>query len=89
MFTQPIPCKIYRDVDEERKCTDRICLILGLVLTLAIALYSILNINIRKISYYLENQNRLSVPSDSDGKMCGIDYPNFPYIYFTNPPDIV
>ncbi len=24
-------------------------------------------------------------PSDSDGKKCGIDYPNQPYIYFVSP----
>ena len=28
------------------------------------------------------NFSRLKTPYDSDGKGCGVDYPNYPYIYF-------
>lgn len=33
----------------------------------------------------LGNFNRLLVPYDPDGKGCGIDYPDFPYIFFASP----
>lgn len=29
------------------------------------------------------------MPSDSVGKVCGIDYPKYSFVYFVNPPDIV
>jgi hypothetical protein len=31
------------------------------------------------------NFKRLTTAYDPDGKGCGLDYPNFPYIYFVSP----
>lgn len=31
------------------------------------------------------NFNKLTTPYDADGKGCGMDYPNYPYIYFVSP----
>lgn len=28
-------------------------------------------------------------PTDSDGNLCGVDAPAYPYVYFANPPEIV
>lgn len=35
------------------------------------------------------NFDKLSTPYDPDGKGCGVDYPDYPYIYFASPhPDV-
>lgn len=31
------------------------------------------------------NFAKLKTPYDPDGKGCGVDYPNYPYIYFAAP----
>lgn len=31
------------------------------------------------------NFTKLRTAYDPDGKGCGVDYPNFPYIYFASP----
>jgi hypothetical protein len=31
------------------------------------------------------NFKRLTTAFDPDGKGCGLDYPNYPYIYFASP----
>jgi hypothetical protein len=31
------------------------------------------------------NFQKLTTAYDPDGKGCGIDYPNYPYIYFASP----
>jgi hypothetical protein len=31
------------------------------------------------------NFKRLTTAYDPDGKGCGVDYPNYPYIYFASP----
>lgn len=31
------------------------------------------------------NFKKLRTAYDPDGKGCGVDYPNFPYIYFASP----
>lgn len=33
----------------------------------------------------LGNFNRLLVPYDPDGKGCGIDYPDYPFVFFASP----
>lgn len=30
---------------------------------------------------------RSNFPTDSDGKLCGVDAPAYPYVYFANAPD--
>ncbi len=35
------------------------------------------------------NFSKLTTPYDPDGKGCGVDYPEYPYIYFASPhPDV-
>lgn len=29
--------------------------------------------------------SKLTIPYDSDGKGCGVDYPDYPLIYFVSP----
>jgi len=31
------------------------------------------------------NFSKLTTPYDPDGKGCGIDYPDYPFIYFASP----
>jgi hypothetical protein len=39
----------------------------------------------RYLIIYLGNFGRLSIPYDADGKGCGLDYPDYPFIYFASP----
>lgn len=39
-------------------------------------------------SLILENFYRTNLPSDSDGKVCELDYPTHPFIYFIDPNDV-
>jgi hypothetical protein len=39
--------------------------------------------------FTLENYMKANFPADTDGKLCGIDYPGYSFIYFTSPSDIV
>jgi hypothetical protein len=38
--------------------------------------------------YCLEQYIRANFPTDTDGKLCGIDYPGFKYVYFAEPTEI-
>lgn len=31
------------------------------------------------------NFSKLTTPYDAEGKGCGVDYPDYPYIYFVSP----
>jgi hypothetical protein len=66
---------------DRRHCTDVICVIIGLLFSAIMFTLSFTMINQPNIA-------RTAYPSDSTGKVCGYDYPNHPYIYFTNPPDV-
>lgn len=37
----------------------------------------------------LEKYVKSNFPTDSDGKLCGVDYPAYPYVYFAQAPEIV
>lgn len=37
----------------------------------------------------LDHYIKANFPADTDGKLCGIDYPGYSYIYFTSPTDMV
>lgn len=37
----------------------------------------------------LEHYIKSNFPTDSDGKLCGVDIPGYNYVYFANPPEIV
>lgn len=63
---------------EKRSCTDCICLIIFLALSvglLAVGVYAWTNGNFK----------RLTTAYDADAKGCGVDYPDYPYIYFASP----
>jgi len=64
--------------NEQRSCTDVICLILFLALVLAILVFGI-------YAWTAGNFKKLTTAYDPDGKGCGLDYPNYPYIYFASP----
>lgn len=45
-----------------------------------------------QLSYFLSNPAKyykVNFPADSDGTLCGIDKPAYPYVYFVNPPEMV
>lgn len=35
-----------------------------------------------------EHYIKSNFPTDSDGKLCGVDIPGYNYVYFANPPEI-
>lgn len=35
-----------------------------------------------------DNYVKSNFPTDSDGKLCGVDNPGYEYLYFANPPQI-
>lgn len=36
-----------------------------------------------------DNFVKSNFPTDSDGNLCGVDAPGYPFVYFANPPEIV
>ena len=78
----PVSGKHRLYVDERRSKTDCFCcvfLILFVVGMLGIAISS----------WFKGNFSTLDNGYDPDGKGCGIDYPDYPYVYFASPhPDV-
>lgn len=74
------PFQVYLNyyVDEERKKTDVVCLILFIV-------FNIVMLGIAIYSWTNGNFSKLTTPYDPDGKGCGVDYKDYPYIYFASP----
>jgi solute carrier family 44 (choline transporter-like protein), member 1 len=67
-------------LDKKRSCTDVFCLIVYVVLALfllIVAIYAWVHPN--------GNFSKLTTAYDPDGKGCGVDFPNHPYIYFASP----
>ena len=67
-------------LDEKRSCTDIICLILFILLTvfmLVVAIYA--------WTHPSGDFKKLTSAYDPDGKGCGVDYPDYPFIYFASP----
>jgi hypothetical protein len=63
---------------EQRECTDIFCLfvfiaLVGIILSISVYAWTAGNFQKMKTAY------------DSDGKGCGTDYPDYPYIYFASP----
>ncbi len=65
-------------LDEKRSCTDSCCLFIFFLLTIAI-------FGVAVYSWSYGNFKKLTNAYDPDGKGCGVDYPNYPYIYFVSP----
>ena len=63
---------------QRRSCTDSICLFIFFLLTIAI-------LGVGTYSWIYGNFKKLTHPYDPDGKGCGVDYPDYPYIYFASP----
>lgn len=64
--------------DDKRSKTDCLCFVIFVLFSvamLAIGIYAWTNGNFKK----------LTNAYDPDGKGCGVDYPNSPYIYFAQP----
>lgn len=38
---------------------------------------------------YLDTYLKTNFPTDSDGNLCGVDAPGYPFVYFANAPEIV
>lgn len=38
---------------------------------------------------YADNFYQVNFPTDSNGALCGITHPGYPYLYFVNPPQMV
>ncbi|KAM3134855.1 hypothetical protein pb186bvf_013024 [Paramecium bursaria] len=62
----------------ERSCTDIICFLLFILSVAALAYISIQG-------YSKGKPDRLLALYDPNGSACGIDYPNFPYLYWALP----
>ncbi len=74
----PIPGIYNNNVDEERKKTDVVCLILFVI-------FNLVMLGIAIYSWTKGNFSKLTTPYDPDGKGCGVDYPDYPFIYFASP----
>lgn len=66
---------------EDRNCTDVCCLVVGIAFTLIMA---IISFSIYDYDTYVKS----SFPTDSDGRLCGVDAPAYPLVYFASPPEI-
>lgn len=64
---------------KKRNCTDVCCLITGIVFSIAILTAAAVLFN--KSTFY-----KVNFPTDSDGKLCGYDYPDHQYLFFSNAP---
>jgi len=63
---------------EERSCTDMICLFIFIAFTVVMLGFAI-------YSWSNGNYKQLTTAFDPDRKGCGVDYTNYPYIYFASP----
>lgn len=78
-----------RNIDDDRKMTDVCCLLIGLLFTAGVVVVPFLMRNESNKKCYAVTVKQLTLVSDSDGKICGVDYPKYPFLYFPNPSDIV
>jgi hypothetical protein len=85
-FRDPTHTKLdfYEDLSQvpiknnERRCTDILCIIIGLGFTIALAILAIITFD--KPQYLKE-----VFPADTEGFTCGFEYPGFNFIYFAKP----
>jgi hypothetical protein len=64
--------------NDDRRCTDILCTIIGLGFTIALAILAIITFD--KPQYLKE-----VFPADTEGFTCGFEYPGFNFIYFAKP----
>lgn len=76
-------------LDKKRNCTDVCCLITGIVFSIAILTAAAVLFNKSKIDHNIGTFYKVNFPTDSDGKLCGYDYPDHQYLFFSNAPLIV
>lgn len=76
-------------LDDQRNCTDVFCLVIGVVLTLIMLLIAIFGYEQCKIIINAEKFIKTNFPADSEGRLCGVELPNYPYLYFAQVPEIV
>ena len=77
------------NLDKKRNCTDVCCLITGIAFSIAIltAAADLFNKSIK--NHNTGTFYKVNFPTDSDGKLCGYDYPDYQYLFFSNAPLIV
>lgn len=71
---------------DERTCTDIFCLILGVSFTVIMLIAATVCYNHGTTFYNKENYLKTNFPADSDGSLCGHDFPQYQYLYFANLP---
>lgn len=74
--------------DASRVCTDKVCIIFGLAFILVLFIITFSLYDEGNPYSYLETYLKSSFPTDSDGRLCGNELINFPYVYFVSLPDI-
>lgn len=72
------PSKLFVYSVEERSCTDLICFFIFVALNLVM-------LGFATYSWANGNFKQLTTAYDPDRKGCGVDYPNYPFIYFASP----
>ena len=77
------------NIESERRCTDLVCTFVGLSFTLILILCAFFMYNYSTNFLYIAHEIRTSFPSDSMGRVCGLEVKGYPYIYFANFPKIV
>lgn len=77
-YNGPIDSNLDLIWDNRRKCTDLFCCILLAILILAMFVLAI-------YCWSTNGFSKLTTPYDAEGKGCGTDYPEYPYIYFVSP----
>ena len=88
----PTPCTAYcyDRLDDERNCTDICCCGIGILFTLVMLLFAIFGMETGTLSAIItEKYVKSNFPTDSEGRLCGVDLPAYPYVYFSSPPEIV
>lgn len=75
--------------EKNRYCTDVCCLITGLAFSIILISISAILFDKCKPSTHTATFYKVNFPTDSDGKLCGYDYPDYQYLFFSNAPLIV
>jgi hypothetical protein len=77
------------NLDYQRKRTDIFCTVLSTVLVATLFTLALFSFNKGNLIIHLENIYKANFPTDSSGNLCGVDFPEYNYIYFPNLNDIV
>ncbi len=90
-FTEevPIKCNSFSNLDEHRTCTDVFCTIIGLLFSVIMIVFGLTLFDYGTASLSLDSYIKSNFPTDSDGKLCGVDVGGYNYVYFANAPNIV